>query len=88
MECLAAEHMLDGVTLPAVLKIRDAGASGSQWSDAVMLLSGVHAAGEWSPSSCQSRSSRQQFATWHSALEGFEMCSPDMQSFILAYAIM
>ena len=46
MECLATEHIVDGATLPAVLKIRGHGATESQWSGAVMLLSGVHAAGE------------------------------------------
>ena len=45
MECLATEHTVAGATLPAVLKIRGRGASEPQWSDAVMLLSGVHAAG-------------------------------------------
>ena len=45
MECLAAEHALDASSLPAVLKIRDRVAGASLWSDPVMLLSGVHAAG-------------------------------------------
>jgi len=48
MECLATEHAVAGATLPAVLKIRRRGASEPQWSDAVMLLSGVHAAGDQS----------------------------------------
>ena len=46
MECLAAESLADDATLPAVLKIRNSAAPGSQWSDAIMLLSGVHTAGE------------------------------------------
>ena len=56
MECLAAEHTADGATLPAVLKIRSCRSPDSQWSDAVLLLSGVHAAGaktvNASPSKC------------------------------------
>ena len=45
MECLAAEHVSDTASLPAVLKIRDPAAQSPVWSDPVMLLSGVHAAG-------------------------------------------
>jgi hypothetical protein len=45
MECLAAEHVSDTASLPAVLKIRDPASQSPAWSDPVMLLSGVHAAG-------------------------------------------